>query len=300
MAGTHVEDRHRMVIGYSKDELTFVEEPPKLLELECPICLQVMLNDPHLVSCCGHHFCGPCIKKIQEAKRPCPLCKKRRYQAMVDKNIQRHINSLHIYCINNKEGCKWKGELKDLLSHLQQGKREGERQYVRVQCKHQHCIFVDQRYKVKIHERKVCPDRPYTCEHCGDKDSFSYITEIHYSSCCQYPVSCPNDCKQEKIPRYQLEDHLDTSCPLQIVECEYSWAGCKVKRRRQELLRHCSENLRKHLSFVAKACKELKRENQLLKKENAEIKESVTIIKDELEIKYSDSKESFTIMRLFK
>ena len=118
---------------------------------------------------------------------------------MIDKNIQRNINGLHVYCINNKEGCKWKGELKELSSHLQQGKREGDCQYVRIRCKHQCCIFVDQRYKVTTHERKDCPDRPYTCEYCGDQDSFSYITEIHYSSCRPYPMSCPNDCKREKF-----------------------------------------------------------------------------------------------------
>ena len=276
-----------MAIGYYKDELRFVEGPPKLLELECPICLQVMLNDPHLVSCCGHHFCGPCIKEVQEAKQLCPLCKRRRYQAMFDKNIQRSINGLHVYCINNKEGCKWKGELKDLSSHLQH-----ECQYVRVHCKHQHCTFVDQRYTVKTHERKHCPYRPYTCEHCGYKDSFGYITVIHYSSCYQYPVHCPNNCKQEKIPRYQLEDHLDTFCPFRLVECEFSWAGCEVKRRRHEIPRHCSENLQKHLSLVTKACKELKRENQLLNKENSEIKTYITIIQEELEMKYSDYKGS--------
>ena len=141
-----------------------------------------MLNDPYLVPCCGHHFCGPCIKEVHEAKRSCPLCtcKRRRYQAMFDKNIQRKINGLHVYCINNKEGYKWKRELKDLSSHLQQAKREGECQYVRVHCKHQHYTFVDQRYTVKTHERKHCPYRPYTFEHCGYKDSFGYITEIHY------------------------------------------------------------------------------------------------------------------------
>ena len=149
--------------------------------------------------------------------------------------------------------------------------------YVRVQWKHQDCTFVDQWNKVNIQERKHYPDRPYTCEHCGDKDSFSYITEIHYSRCHQYPVYCPNDCKREKIPRYQLEDHLDTSCSLQIVECEFSWAGCKVKRR-WELPRHCSENLQKQFSFIAKACKKLKRENWLLKKENAKIKKYVVNI----------------------
>ena len=235
--------------GYSKDELTFVEEPPKILELECPICLQVMLNDPHLVSCCGHNFCGPCIKKVQYRNEPCPLCKENSYQAMVDKKAQHNINGLHVYCINNKEGCKWKGELKDLSSHLQREKRQGECQYERVHCKYRAyrrkchnvtnifqvmhwnqqypfkaCEFIDQRYKLAAHETNDCPNRPYKCEYCGHDDSYVNITEIHYSECYYYLMSCPNKCTQDKIPRCQLKDHLDISCPLQPIECEFSWA----------------------------------------------------------------------------
>ena len=272
--------------GYSKDELTFVEEPPKILELECPVCLQVMLNDPHLVSCCGHHFCGPCIKKIQEDKGSCPVCKQLDYQAMVDKSTQRNINGLHVYCINNKEGCKWKGELKDLSFHLQQGRREGECQYVRVHCKYREsrqksfvlftvksflqasfktCEFIDQRYKLNEHEANDCPNRPYICQYCDYKDVYVNITEKHYSECRKYPVSCPNECKQDKIPRYELKYHINRSCPLQPVECEFSWAGCKVKTIRQDLAKHCSDNIQLHLSLVAKACQELKKENVKIK-----------------------------------
>ena len=273
-----------------------------------------MLNDPHLVSCCGHHFCGPCIKKIQSRNEPCPLCKENSYQAMVDKKSQRNINGLHVYCVNNKEGCKWKGELKDLSSHLQRGKREGECQYVRVHCKykeyrhkptnilfqhsfyaqdnHQHpfkaCEFIDQRYKLDVHETSYCPNRPYACKYCGYNDSYVNITEKHYLKCDYYPVSCPNKCTQDKMPRYQIETHLGTSLffpflhfpkvelrPLQPVECEFSWAGCKVKPKRQDLPEHCSENLQQHFSHVAKACKELKKENAQLKKDVAELKEKL-------------------------
>ena len=284
-------------VGYTKDELTFVEEPPKLLELECPICLQVMLNDPHLVSCCGHHFCGPCIKKIQEDKGSCPVCKQLDYQAMVDKSTQRNINGLHVYCINNKEGCKWKGELKDLSSHLQQGKREGECQYVRVCCKHRcslnssllssvyvQCEFKDHRWKVSKHETNDCLYRPYICKYCGCKEIYGVISGIHYLLVCtKYPVVCPNNCKQSKIPRHQLKDHLDTSCPLQPVECEYSWAGCEVKFKREDYHKHCSDNLQQHLYYVAKTCQE---ENEKLKKENAKImKENAVLKKESDEIK---------------
>ena len=282
--------------GYSKDELIFIEEPPKLLELECPVCLQVMLNDPHLVSCCGHHFCGPCIKKIQETKGPCPLCKESSYQAIINKSTQRNINGLHVYCINNKEGCKWKGELKDLSSHLQQGEREGECQYVSVQCKYTKgiiavfsgdkkfkiCRLIDQRYKMSRHETNDCPNRPYTCKYCSYKDTFYSVTEKHYSECRSYPVSCPNNCKPDEMPRYQLKGHLDLLCPLQPVECEFSWAGCKVKPKRQDLTKHCSDHLQQHLSL---ACKELKRENEALKKENADLKKDIGTMKETLKLK---------------
>ena len=220
------------------------------------------------------------------------------YQAMVDKKAQCHINSLHVYCINNKEGCGWKGELKDLTFHLQQGKREGECQYVRVQCKYREykckchnvtnifqliqdnqqypfktCEFTDKRYKLNTHETNDCPNRPYICQYCGYDNTYVNITEKHYSECHSYPVSCPNECKQDKMPRIQRKDHLNTSCPLQPVECEFSWAGCKVKPKRQDLPKHCSDNIQIHLSLVARACQELKKENELLKRENAKIKE---------------------------
>ena len=102
---------------------------------------------------------------------------------------------------------------------------------------------------------------------------YVYITEKHYSECRNYPVSCPNDCKQDKMFRYQLKDHLNTSCPLQPVECEFSWAGCEVKLKCQDLPKHCSDNIQIHLSLVARACQELKKENELLKRENDKIKE---------------------------
>ena len=85
-------------VGFSQDELTFLEEPPKQIEIECPICLQVMLNDPHLVSCCGHHFCRTCVKDSNGA---CPYCNEKEYQTMPDKEHLCIINGLKVNCTNN-------------------------------------------------------------------------------------------------------------------------------------------------------------------------------------------------------
>ena len=71
---------------------------PKEIETECPICLQVIL--PHLVSCCGHYFCGTCIKRIKDSNGACPYCKEKEYQT----------NDCLCFIIMEK-GCEWKGEL---------------------------------------------------------------------------------------------------------------------------------------------------------------------------------------------
>ena len=123
--------------GFTKDDLTFLEEPPKEIEIECPICLQVMLNDPHLVSCCGHHFCGNCIKRVKDCNGACPYCKEKEYQTMPNKDRLRIINGLKVNCTN--KGCEWKGELKNLSVHLNKGKREGQCQYEVVTCVHSDC-----------------------------------------------------------------------------------------------------------------------------------------------------------------
>ena len=149
---------------------------------------------------------------------------------------------------------------------------------MRVLCKY--CqLFEDQRYKLDAHETKDCPNRPYSCDYCSYSGTHYFVTWWHYSKCLNYPVFCPNNCTQDKIPRYQLKDHLDTSCPLQPVECEFSWAGCEVKPKRQDIPKHCSDNLQQHLS---RACDELKKENAEIKKENAEIKKENTKIKEDL------------------
>ena len=55
--------------GYDFD---FVEQPPD--KLTCSKC-QLLLRDPQLTSCCGHHFCQTCITRILVEWSPCPLCK---------------------------------------------------------------------------------------------------------------------------------------------------------------------------------------------------------------------------------
>ena len=76
-----------------------------------------MLNDPHLVSCCGHNFCGPCIKKVQYRNEPCSLCNIKR--ETIKQVLEKTYNIiLAVYAFTASITKKWKRELKDLSSHL--------------------------------------------------------------------------------------------------------------------------------------------------------------------------------------
>ena len=260
-----------MANGFSQDELTFLEEPPKEIEIECPICLQVMLNDPHLVSCCGHHFCGTCIKRVMDSNGACPYCKEKEYQAVSDKGHLRFINGLKVNCTNN--GCGWKGELKDFPVHLKKGKREGQCQYEEVTCVHSGCEIKKQRQYLVKHEKNECNQRIVLCYYCNYKDTYQFIIDKHFPQCTQYPVLCPNRCGLQEIPRCNIPAHVTEECPLQSVECEFKWAGCQYTPLRKDLQQHNNDSQLKHMSLLAKECGELKKENKELKETSIEFKE---------------------------
>ena len=69
---------------FSKEELSFANELPEHVEIECPVCLDI-LTDPHLVSCCGHNFCGSCIERVKASNGSCPMCNLKR------RNIKQYL-----------------------------------------------------------------------------------------------------------------------------------------------------------------------------------------------------------------
>ena len=256
---------------FSKDELKFFKKVPDEVQIECPICLQIMLNDPYLVTCCGHHFCGPCIGRA--LGQPCPICKSPNYNAVVDKGLLRTIRGFHVYCLNQEEGCDWEGDLVELDRHLNIGNRLNGCLYVEVACFYK-CSVKIKRHLLEDHETKECPQRPYSCKYCTAKGTYSEITNVHYKKCQNYPIPCPNKCGQ-KIPRPQLDHHIQAICPMQPVVCEYHWIGCNVQPKREDLSKHCSTDVAVHNALIANKCKRLQKENE-------DLKERINVIKREM------------------
>ena len=260
----------------SIENTSFIKGLPEHVEIKCPVCLNIM-TDPYLVSCCGHNFCGSCIGRVKASNESCPMCKEKEYIVVVNKGLLRIINGLEVYCSNKKDGCQWKGELKNMSTHLKKRKRKGECQYEEVKCQNRKCRERKQRRYLKDHENDECPQRPFQCQYCGEEGTFLSITKDHYEN---------------------------NECPLEPVDCVFSWTGCNDKPLRKDVHVHTADT--KHMTLLAVACGQLKKENEQLKEEmrenndkikkrtdeeNAKMKQEIEKIKKDMEEKYAKIKE---------
>ena len=184
---------------------------------------------------------------------------------MADKKVIRKVNELKIRCTNHREGCGWVGELGELKSHLDSDKGCG---YVEVTCTNKGCGERVSRKDLQTHLEK-CYYRPYECEYCGHKDTYTAITgkqrdskcpnhppcspmakkaryTDHYSECPEYPLACPNRCGVTGIRRRAMPDH-HSSCPLEPLDCPFKDAGCTEKIARKDMEHHMTANQQKHM-----------------------------------------------------
>ena len=217
-------------------------DPPAEVQTKCSICLEI-LSDPHLVECCGNSFCAECIGRVQKDGKPCPLCKEPRLKTMANKALKRALNGLKVYCVHRRRGCEWVGERDKLDRHLNQlapadrGRQLDGCQFVVVECLH--CGQGIRRDKVRSHQDQRCPQRPYTCEFCGEYASmFEDVAHNHYQACRRFPLPCPNGCSESGVEREELANHMQERCPLTVVPCPFSYAGCEEKLPRQALADH--------------------------------------------------------------
>ncbi len=135
-----------------------VEPPPaNLLQIECPICLQI-IRDPHQVTCCGYSYCRSCIEHIRAKDKPCPTCQEKEPSVFSNKGLKRSLYALKAYCSHQIEGCEWTGELGQLDEHLStdpQPKKTLEGcSFVEIKCSD--CNGIVKRCDFECHVQTVC------------------------------------------------------------------------------------------------------------------------------------------------
>ena len=228
-------------------QFNFVTKPPE--SRFCPICFE-LLTEPYQTSC-GHHVCQQCrTQLLASGTKKCPVCRKRNVlpSAHLDKFFQREINDLKVRCQHRDEGCKWTGELRNLQSHLDPGKRECN--YILLPCSFG-CGKTIRSGAMREHMKSSCTKRQMSCQYCSYCSSYDIVTAKHLPICLQVPVTCPNKCKVSRLKRKRLQEHID-ECPLQVISCPFTSAGCTVKRPRNEMERHEDTAMRQHLRLVVK------------------------------------------------
>ena len=108
-----------------------------------------------------------------------------------------------------------------------------------------------QRQNVLEHKTNKCLKRPFKCDCCNEYEStFEDVTTKHVNTCPCGLVPCPNDCGVS-LQRKSMDNHQATKCPLEIVSCSFSYAGCEEKLPRKDMPAHISDSLVVHMSLQA-------------------------------------------------
>ena len=190
---------------------------------------------------------------------------------------RRDITQLWVKCDSNKRGCTWVGTVGTLEEHVAMCK------FTLLPCP-KGCKYYD-RDKVKQFMRKDldkhleedCPNRDYSCQHCGQKGTYVSITYTHSKQCLKKPVPCPNCCSIIVQHQHVLE-HVTTECELTVIACKYKRLGCDRELKRKDMAAH-EEDDKLHLRMAMDTT--VKLENKIV-----ELEDTLKVLKNGEPLKF--------------
>ena len=229
-------------------EYDFVESPPK--DYFCPVTFEILKDPQQMNNCCGNHLSRAAANRLKRERKPCPMCGHWPLKTTNDAYFRRQVMALKVRCNKKALGCEWVGGLGELEEHMKVGSVEGKCEYVNVVCPY-NCGDQIQRRSLEVHKAYKCVKRPFTCQHCSHKATYEEVTRDHLPQCQKYPLECPNKCCEEDIERRFLKRHLDQDCPLQEIECKFSYAGCGAKMQRRMMQEHMDKSKDEHVDALA-------------------------------------------------
>ncbi|XP_077995572.1 TNF receptor-associated factor 4-like [Glandiceps talaboti] len=210
---------------------------------ECAACCQV-LRYPVQFEDCGHRVCSSCLPDLLRVSPRCPIDQTpvSRDRVYVDTPFGKEISNLPVKCCNYTKGCDWAGILQEVKTHMD------ECGYIMVDCPNICGAHFEKRF-LEGHITEDCHKRTVQCDFC-EKNVF-YKDEIaHMNACKQFPVPCPNGCKETEIPRGEVKNHCDTVCPKAKIPCPFAVCGCDYKGERQKMTKHLKDEPTQHLTLV--------------------------------------------------
>ena len=198
--------------------------------------------------CCGHVFCKSCLDNVKKASaitNACPVCRDEEFVTFPNRQLDREIRSLHIYCTNKEKDCKWQGELNNINNHL--GNSDGC-QFEGVKCSNE-CGKMIERQCLSCHLEMLCPHRKVYCQYCHYTGEHQFIEDQHKEECSKLPLPCPNKCEVGSVPREDMEAHRK-ECPLEMIQCEYHNVGCEFMIARKDQETHDNAKIKEHLMMT--------------------------------------------------
>ena len=211
----------------------------------CVICY-LPSRESYLTECCGHVFCKSCIDRTKASEyTDCPMCNDKRLVVFSNKQLDREIKSLNIYCTNKEKGCEWQGELNSINNHL--GSSDGCK-FEGVQCPNE-CGKVMLRLYLTNHVKIGCPRRKVNCQYCHDTGEHQFIEGQHKEECPKLPLPCPNNCEVGSVPRDNMKTHKK-QCVTKMIQCEYYNMGCRARIPYKDEEKHRKEKMEEHLLMI--------------------------------------------------
>ena len=160
----------------------------------------------------------------------CPMCRSNGFKTFLNKQNDRAIKNLHIFCTNKDKGCDWQGEINDITGHL---RSSNGCSFEEVKCS-KGCGLLLQRQHLSDHVDNECPCREVHCQYCSMVGQHQFIKGQHVDQCSKFPLPCPNSCGVDSILREDMEAHKAT-CPLEDIECPND---CGKVLQRQSMANH--------------------------------------------------------------
>ena len=225
----------------------FVEKPSQ--DYFCPVTFELLTDPQQTNTCYGNHLSREVADRLKRERKSCPMCGHRPLQTTNDAFFRRQVMALKVRCSNKALGCEWVGGLGE-LEHMKVGSVEGKYEYVCVACPFR-CRKQVQRRSLGVHKSDKCVKRPFTCQYCSHKGTYEDVTRDHWPQCHKYPLKCLNKCCEEDIERRFFKRHLDQDCPLQEIECKFSYAGCGAKIQRRMMQEHMEKSKDEHIDALA-------------------------------------------------
>ena len=184
----------------------------------------------------------------------------------------REIRALPVKCDNLERGCDWLGTVGDLEDHLT--KCGSSPVPCPNKCKVDHLQLL--RKSLKDHLETKCPNRAYSCEHCGLKGKYASIVGEHNKKCEKKLVSCPNKCAMT-MKRGEMKKHIQTVCKFTEVACKYHSIGCKVRKMRMWMNQHEEEDDKAHLHMSLEMITKIDRKLSFTLEKTAKLENTLSL-----------------------